>query len=329
MKEVLIEVVKNVQKDQTIFIGYLTKEQARQLTFSDHFPPQEGRIGYQRPADMKRAKAFAKYVSEKPTGFVTPILLNARDDCSFISHNDSGYGRLHLPVKSCLSIIDGQHRVLGLMDCKYTNLPIPFMLFQNLDLDAEQELFITINREQKKVNMSHVWFNDRKNDELSQLVVKLESEVGSPWYQKVNLNGVRGAKRAVSLDSLRGSLIELFQSGEIKALDFNQKYEIATGYWSIVSEVWPEAWQATKNSLIKKTMGTLALSKLGGFLIVECLDRNTKKLDLVKLKSLLSRASHINWMNNGEFNGISGRKGADVVKNKLDEIIFSKVGANS
>lgn len=325
MKEVLIEVIKNVQKDQIIFVGYLTKDQAKQLTFSDHFPPRDGRIGYQRPADMKRAKAFAKYVSEKPTGFVTPILLNARDGLSFTPHNESGNGTLHLPAKTCLSIIDGQHRVLGLMESKYTDLPIPFMLFQNLDLDAEQELFITINREQKKVNMSHVWFNDRKNDELSQLVVKLESESGSPWYQKVNLNGVRGAKRAVSLDSLRGSLVELFQSGEIKALDFKQKYEIATGYWKVVSEVWPDAWNASKNSLIKKTMGTLALSKLGGFLIVECLDRKTKTLDLVKLKTLLSRASHINWMNNGEFNGISGRKGADVVKNKLDEIIFSKV----
>jgi len=124
-------------------------------------------------------------------------------------------------------------------------------------------------------------------------------------------------------------LIELFQSGEIKALNFNQKYEIATGYWNIVSEVWPDAWQATKNSLIKKTMGTLALSKLGGFLVVECLNRKTKELDLVKLKNLLLRASHINWMSNGEFNGISGRKGADVVKNKLDEIIFSKVEATS
>lgn len=324
MKDVHIEVLKSIQKKQIAFLGYLSKFHAQQLTFSDHFPPINGRIGYQRPADLKRAKAFAKYLSDNPTGFITPILLNAREAIDFIPHNESGFGTLRLPQKAFLSIIDGQHRVLGLMEDKSMDLPIPFMLFQNLDLEAEQQLFITINREQKKVNMSHVWFNDRKKDELSQLVVKLESEPNSPWFQKVNLNGARGAKRAVSLDSLRSSLTELFQSGEIKVLSFNQKYEIATGFWKVVSAVWPEAWQATKNSLLKKSIGTLALSKLGGFLVVECLDRKTKALDLVKLKSLLSRAEHINWMSNGEFNGISGRKGADVVKNKLDEIIFSK-----
>lgn len=326
MKEIRIEVVKSIQKNQTVFLGYLTKEQALRLTFADHYPPVEGRVGYQRPADMKRARAFAKYIGEKPAGFVTPILLNARDEFAFTSEKKSSFGVITLPLKSCLSIIDGQHRVLGLLGDISIDTSIPFMLFQNLDLESEQDLFITINREQKRVNMSHVRFNDRKNDMYSQLVVKLESDPVSPWFQKVNLNGARGARRAVSLDSLRGALVELFQSGEIKALNFDQKYKIAVDFWDVVSKVWPDAWQATKKSLIKKTMGTLALSKLGGFLIMECLDRETKQIDKLKLQELLERASHINWMSDGDLKGISGRKGADVVKNKLDDIIFSRVG---
>jgi DGQHR domain-containing protein len=328
MSEIYINVVRNIQKDQTIYLGFLTKDKALKLTFSDQFPPTVGRLGYQRPADIKRAKLFAKYLVEKSSGFVTPILLNAREKFDFYPQGPLGHGTIQLSHEKSLSIIDGQHRVLGLMETSNLDLPIPFMLFENLDLETEQDLFITINREQKKVNMSHVWFTDRKKDELSQIVVRLESEPSSPWYQKVNLNGVRGTKRAVSLDSLRSSLIELFQSGEIKVLSLNQKYDIAVAYWNVVSQVWPLAWNATKNSLIKKTMGTLALSKLGGFLIVNCLDKETKILDQEKLKKLLSKAGFINWMNKGEFNGISGRKGADVVKNKLDEIIFSKIEVN-
>lgn len=328
MDTIQISVIKRVQKEQNVYLGYLSKDQAKKLTFSDHYPPKESRLGYQRPPEPKRARTFADYLSESHSGFATPILLNARDRIEYVTEGNSDFGYVRVPEKACLAIVDGQHRTMGIIDYLEMDLPIPFMLFENLDTQLEQELFITINREQKKVNMSHVKFFESKNDPYSRLVIKLESDADSPWYQRVNLVGARGTKRPVSLQSLRDALEELLQSGQIKMLEFEEQYKIAAGFWEIVSRVWPDAWEAPKNSLLKKSMGTLALSKLGGYLIPQCLDEKTGSVDYEKLHSYLTRASEVNWMSDGDFKGFSGRHAADLVKSHLDSLIFSKTGAN-
>lgn len=325
MEAIKLNVLRSHQREQTIYMGYLTVEQAKEVTFSDHYPPTDDRLGYQRPPEKKRADQFANYIiNNKESGFVTPILLNARDKMVFKSQIDSEFGSLLVPKNKCLAIVDGQHRTLGIVDHKNVDIKIPFMLLDNLNIEHEQDLFVTINREQKKVSMSHVRFIDSKDDPLSELVIKLESDPESPWYHRVNLVGARGTKRPVSLESLRNSLEELLQFGEIKMMDLDRKYDIAVGFWKVVSEVWKDAWDAPRNSLLKKSLGTLAVSKLGGYLIPQCLDRERGIIDKKKLKGLLSNAAEVNWMNDGDFKGYSGRHGADLVKNELDSLIFAK-----
>ena len=72
-------------------------------------------------------------------------------------------------------------------------------------------------------------------------------------------------------------------------------------------------------------MGTLAVCKLGGYLLPQCLNRNDDlSLNKEKLYTILLKAKDVNWMNNGDFKGFSGRQGSDLVKNHLDSIIFSE-----
>jgi DGQHR domain-containing protein len=319
-----INVLRNQQKNQLIYIGYLNKEQAEILTFSDCYPPTKTRLGYQRPPEKKRAEGFAKYIRESKSSYLTPILLNAREKLTFHSDGNTEFGYISLPEVQCLAIIDGQHRTLGVTDYDCSALPMPFMLFDNLNTEYEQDLFVTINREQKKVSMSHVRFIGHSDDLLSEIVVKLESDPASPWYHRVNLVGARGTKRPVSLQSLRNALEELLQSGEIKMMDFDDQYKIAVDFWDTVAKVWPDPWEAQKNSLLKKSMGTLALSKLGGYLIPLCLDRKKNILDKNQLFAYLTKAAKVNWMSDGSFKGYSGRHGADLVKNELDALIFAK-----
>lgn len=174
--------------------------------------------------------------------------------------------------------------------------------------------------------MSHVHFVGHKNDMLSELVIRLESDPDSPWYHNVNLVGARGTKRPVSLQSLRASLQELLQSGEVKMLDIEKQYQLAVDFWNVVAEVWPEAWQATRNSLLKKAMGTLAVSKLGSYLIPLVLNRETGVIDQERLRVYLKRAENVNWMSDGDFKGYSSRYASDMVKAKLDSLIFASRG---
>jgi hypothetical protein len=89
--------------------------------------------------------------------------------------------------------------------------------------------------------MSHVYFVGRDEDELAELVIKLESDPESPWYPKVNLIGALGLGRSVSLQSLRGDLEDLLGSGQVKVLTFEERYQIADRYWTIVSRTWSNA----------------------------------------------------------------------------------------
>lgn len=323
MSKIKVNVIKSLQKQTNTYSGFLSKQQASVLLFSDHYPPLNDRLGYQRPPDKKRAESFAKYLKTNSSAFSTPVLLNSRNKLKY-SETTPGFGYIELPEKECLSVIDGQHRSLGIIRHYEKDIVIPFLLFEDLAPESEQELFITINREQKKVSMSHVHFIGRKNDEYSEIAIKLESDIKSPWYQKVNLVGARGTKRPVSLQSLRSSIIELLQAGEIKVLSFEQKYNIAIDFWSVVSETWPEAWDSKKKSLLTKAIGTLALSKLGGFIIPNCLNKNKNGLIKDKLQEYLIKASEVNWMSDGNFKGYSGRHGADLIKNELDSMIFKE-----
>lgn len=325
-----LEVVRTIQKNQEIFTGFITKELAKYLTFCDHYPPAPNRLGYQRPPEKKRAIDFAAYLNKNPAGFVTPILLNSREKLEFVpldKNEKYPFGNLYIKGGKNLSIIDGQHRTIGTLDHFEEEIEIPFLLFNCLNTEFEEDLFITINREQKKVSMSHVHFVGHKNDIFSELVIRLESDPDSPWYHNVNLVGARGTKRPVSLQSLRASLEELLQSGEVKMLDLERQYQLAIDFWNIVAQVWPEAWSATRNSLLKKAMGTLAVSKLGSYLIPLVLNRETGEIDKGKLCEYLMRAKNVNWMNDGDFKGYSSRQASDLVKTQLDALIFSPMGA--
>ncbi len=326
-----IPVVRHYQKGRTCYTGHMSAADAARLTFADSYPPDltAGRIGYQRPPDERRAKSFAQYLRDDDAGFMTPLLLNARGGAEFVEAvlgGDVGY--LSIAEGQTIAKIDGQHRGIGaeqyLGEPEY---PIPFMMFSDLDTKIEQDLFIAINREQKKVSMSHVYFVGREGDELAELVTKLASEPESPWYQRVNLIGARGTGRPVSLQSLRSGLEDLLDSGRIKTLTFNERYEIAKAYWQVVSEVWPEAWENPRGHLLTKSIGMIALSQLGGDILPNCLNGRGSApehlLNREKVADFLGRAAHVDWSSrDGDFKGIAGRGGAKLVKDQLDHIIY-------
>lgn len=319
-----IPVTRHVQRNYNVYMGHMTARQAKLITFADHYPAQKGRLGYQRPPDHKRAQSFARYLIDDPSAFLTPLLLNAREPLQFAPDQaGSCKGTLHIPARPLAAKVDGQHRGLGVEE--YLGDPdfvVPFMLIEQLDAALEQKLFITINREQKRVSMSHVHFIE--GDPLSELATRLESDQHSPWYHQVNLVGARGTKRPVSLRGLRDALFVLLQSGEVKACSQDDQYDIARDFWATVARVWPEAWIDRKTSLLTKSMCTLAVAKLGGFLVPQCLvSRDGRRvLDAEKLCGYLRKAADVDWSRRGPFGRMSGRGGADGVKDYLDHLIF-------
>jgi DGQHR domain-containing protein len=331
-KVISIPVVRHYQKGRTCYTGHMTAEEAAKVTFADSYPPEpsEGRLGYQRPPDQRRGHLFGEYLKFDEAGFMTPILLNARGKLKFIpADGQSNLGVLEVPERRMIAKVDGQHRGIGVEQYSGDPLyPVPFMMFEDLDTEIEQQLFIRINREQKKVSMSHVYFAGREDDELSELVTRMESDPESPWFHKVNLIGAKGLGRSVSLQSLRDGLEALFSSGQVKALTAEEKYKLALHFWAAIAQTWPAAWNNPRRHLLTKSIGMIALSQLGGDLLPLCLNGRgsdpDKILDATKLKSYLNKAASVDWASDADFHGIAGRGGAKVVKDQLDALIFPR-----
>ena len=325
-----IPAVRHYQKGRTCYTGHMSAENSARLTFADSYPedPDAGRLGYQRPPDEARGKSFGAYLRDEEAGFMTPLLLNARGGVEFVEVTPgSDLGHLRIAKEQSIAKIDGQHRGIGAEDyLDEPDYPIPFMIFDDLDTKLEEQLFIAINREQKKVSMSHVHFVGREEDELAELVIRLESDPESPWYHRVNLIGARGTGRPTSLQSLRSGLEDLLDSGRIKALTLDERYEITKAYWEVVSEVWPEAWKNPRGHLLTKSIGMIALSQLGRDILPQSLNGRgsppAQILDRSKVAEMLGRASHVDWSSSGDFKGIAGRGGAKHVKDLLDRMIF-------
>ena len=325
-----IPAVRHYQKGRTCYTGHMSAEDSARLTFADSYPedPDAGRLGYQRPPDEARAKSFGVYLRDEEAGFMTPLLLNARGGVEFVEVTPgSDLGHLRIAKEKSIAKIDGQHRGIGAENyLDEPDYPIPFMIFDDLDTKLEEQLFIAINREQKKVSMSHVHFVGRGEDELAELVIRLESDPESPWYHRVNLIGGRGTGRPTSLQSLRSGLEDLLDSGRVKALTLDERYEIAKAYWQVVSEVWPKAWQNPRGHLLTKSIGMIALSQLGRDILPQSLNGRgsppAQILDRSKVAEILGRASHVDWSSGGDFKGIAGRGGAKHVKDQLDRMIF-------
>lgn len=326
-----IPVVRHVQKGTTCYLGHMTAEQSKILTFADHYPPkpEEGRLGYQRVPTPRRAKAFAGYLQHNDAGFMTPILLNARHDLDFVTTSDQGHGVITLRPGQRLAKIDGQHRGMGVEEFQPDlTFPVPFMLFERLADDVEQQLFVMINREQKRVSMSHVLYvhqESDEHDELTSIAMRLSEDDRSPWYRRINVIAATGTGLSVTLQGIRDGLELLLGSGRAKLLSEDQKYMVAATFWRAVADTWPDAWQQPKKHALTKAIGLLGLSKSGSYIVLDCLTNSDEPDDVIdapKLQSIIARAKAVDWSTTGQFEGFGGRGGADRVSDTLDKYFF-------
>jgi DGQHR domain-containing protein len=324
-----IPVVRHSQKGLTCYVGHMPAWMAREVTFADSFPADEanGRLGYQRQPNHKRAKAFADYLAHTDSGFMTPILLNSRQPLDFRSADGSSTGEIVVAKGQRFAKIDGQHRGLGIEEyLDDDDYAVPFMMFDQLDSDLEQQLFVAINREQKRVSMSHVLYVESEGDELTSIAQRLNDDDRSPWHRKVNLIGSTGTGLSVTLQGLRDGLEYLFAAGRTKVLPEDNKYVIAREFWSAVADTWPGAWALPKKHLITTAVGILGLSKSGSFIVVDCLTGEADpedSIDRQHLRELLGKARSVDWRRgDGQFAGLGGRGGADRVADALDGYVF-------
>jgi DGQHR domain-containing protein len=268
-------------------------------------------LGIQRPVSKSRIAELTKFVRFKDSSFPTSIIVaiepgyaryNDQTRSLVISNFLEGELKPSIAIKRIGRVIDGQHRIEGLMSLSKDDvfdMPVVFLL--EADISDQAYMFAMVNLEQTKVNKSlaldlfSLAQTNSPERAAHRVVVALDSDKSGPFFQRIKRLGVATPGRSSETLSqanfvatllpyltddrrvdrdlvLRGKPPSPAVGKEKDRLIFRNfwiegKDEIIAGiidsYFLAVSQRWPKAWNSLDaGNILPRTNGFRALMKV-------------------------------------------------------------------
>jgi len=145
---------------------------------------------YQRKLNESRIPALKEYMQYSKATFPNGIILNSKYP---VQYSD---GMLQIEEhRDSFFIIDGQHRIEALNHYRGTNpFEVCVVIFENISIDLQTDIFVTVNSEQRKVNPT-VKYNLKGNDDvdtpekmLRSIAILLNDEKESPLMNRISFS---------------------------------------------------------------------------------------------------------------------------------------------
>lgn len=336
-------VIGHVEENR-IYQAALSPPKAGELFFVSTYDSEDplsnavDKHGYQRPPTTSRFPEIGNYYSADENSYkIPPIIISVRlsgpeDIKRFLKLLDAGDidGIKGAFGEHVASVVDGQHRLHGLIDAWKKNpefLPqIPVTLYFGLTFIDEANMFNTINATQRKLPKALIETTRGDITEASdtgyaqqirRLTFSLCRDDDSVWgpvdgIEQINMTGVRDPNRPVTYEGLRRSTSNMFPAhllNRLSALDENLPLKYAKRYWSAVANACAEAWKGipSKRTVIdpetgletvekikyriKDLVGVASLAKLGKDVITSHIESG--KPD--RVEELVYRLGEVDW----------------------------------
>ena len=246
--------------------------------------------GPQREPSQTRINEIARYSDSPDATFPTPILLAIPEDTYKIEDDvieiDDG--------NKIASVVDGQHRLLGLAKSKNKSdfvLPVVFVL----DATDEQKalIFTIINGKQTRVSVSVIYdlfavVQGRNPFKTAHEIARaLNSDEISPFYRRLKMLGkkVKDSNETLSQGTFVTQLLKLISNNPSD--DFNRArsgqpliprpnaifnkffleeqdeiiLRILLNLFNAVKDTFPQKWEDPKNYILSKTTGYTGIMK--------------------------------------------------------------------
>lgn len=254
-------------------------------------------LGIQRPLNQKRVSELAQYVHNIDATFPTSVILAVKSEDAEYSLA-TGMMSLRRSEKVA-KILDGQHRIAGLKGYRGPPFFVNVVLFVDMDIEDQAQVFATINLTQTKVGKSLAYdlfeyAKTRSPQKTAHNVARLlNSEDGSPFKGRIKILGQatpgkdETLTQAAVVDQLlpylsknpmrdrdhfrRGKALDPASPEELDALIFRQMFieerdaDIALTVWNYFKAVekrWPFAWPTkAKGNILNRTTGFIALMR--------------------------------------------------------------------
>lgn len=295
--------------------------------------------GYQRDPLEARFPAIGRYFAQQEgdgihthAHLITPIIMSVRvyspkDQTRFnYLFNKGDIAGIHKEFgRSCVSIVDGQHRSGGLFwaweRIEDFNPDVPVMLYYGLRYADEATLFDDINTNQRKLPKAlieatkvHMEAGEPSHAQtIREVAFALAQDGDSPWHGMVNMTGARDPEKPVTYEGLRRATGNMLHEKLVARLE-NRGFvldKVAKKYWELVSRACAPAWQdrprvvtgedgesveeAVKYRL-KDLAGVASVSRLGADIIGSALDQSKTDEDFWSaVASLVSKLGAVDW----------------------------------
>lgn len=166
-------------------------------------------LGIQREINRKRVEEIALYTQSPDATFPTAVVLAVDELCAELEPiEDGGNDRFfnmtlsnnpdtddQILYRQIARVIDGQHRITGLMEAPNDNFEINVSIFVGADISDQATIFATVNLAQTKVNRSLVYdlfaLSQSRSPEKTchEVTVALDRTEGSPFFQRIKRLG--------------------------------------------------------------------------------------------------------------------------------------------
>jgi DGQHR domain-containing protein len=219
--------------------------------------------GYQRVLSPSRLRAITKFIqSGKPVP--NSVLISFKKGKAAL--NAEGTTLIVDNVPGSGWIIDGQHRMAGAHQATL-DIELPVVAFLGLDLDAQVEQFVTINREAKGVPTS-LYYDLLKRlptktaaakaqERAADLANELKKDEDSPFFGRIVVTTapVRGE---ISLNNfVRKVAPHLADGRALNIYNANEQAQILNNYFAGLRVAFPDNFN--KSSIFFQTIGFGAL----------------------------------------------------------------------
>lgn len=279
----------------TVFRGHVSAKELFPALWVDRFDQEDNPNGYQRPHEVRRSRLAAEYATTKPKAFWSEAILNVRikgadndpnigDPLLGISRSDFGFtivdrehanfgllsvayeastkqlGDETVPWNRAFSVVDSQHRLLGL---EGKDVMVPVCIFKGLGRKEEAIIFKDVNDNQKPmptklVDTILLKTEGHFHEPDTYIATRLHSDPTSPFHNYLDLGGRRptGAIFFASIEGIRQSVTyslreylepirERRRDTEDREKALEKAYQFVLTYWRAVSKVWPLAFDTS------------------------------------------------------------------------------------
>ena len=324
-----------------VYRGFANLADLADVSKADIYDQQNNPTGTQRDLNPAHARDAYEYAKKRDLGFWPEVFLCARkkDVVTFrpVSQDLADLGILEIDAKAAkagaeiaISRVDGNHR-LHYGDGKesgYSRVEklVSFCLAYDLNREEEIQLFKDINKNQSRMNTSHLDGIEvrltpegelkHRNPELY-IAQQLSRDSASPFHERVFEGGKKLVGVDIPLRNLKtGIEYMLTRSTQLPHLeDAEAQYRVIKNYFNAVKKWQPKAWSSPKEYIMLRGSGLWAICFIGAQVIDRALQQGEFKAP--QMLTILRSGKDWDWGKKGDFKGLGGRGGALEISKKV------------